>query len=152
MTVIVLSSLPNLFFQYDWFLLLSVSDLPLLSIIQALMDVIKNIFPSIVDILFVFNLKNIILGALIATWILFICWLIYGWFSKILQRISVNVSYEPQELEDVSFEDPPHSALVEDLPSSSPFPPLEEVEDESATSSLGRVGMPGFTRLSRTLE
>ena len=138
--MIVLSSLPNLFFQYDWFLLLSVSDLPLLSIIQALMDVIKNIFPSIVDILFVFNLKNIILGALIATWILFICWLIYGWFSKILKRISVNVSYEP--LENISFEDPPHSA------------PLEEVENENkpVIRPIGRVGMPGFSRLSRTLE
>ena len=133
--MIVLSSLPNLFFQYDWFLLLSVADLPLLSIIQALMDVIKNIFPSIVDILFVFNLKNIILGALIATWILFICWLIYGWFSKILKRISVNVSYQAQELEDISFEDPSHSA------------PIEEVENEPVIRSIGRVGMPGFFQI-----
>ena len=138
--MIVLSSLPNLFFQYDWFLLLSVSDLPLLSIIQALMDVIKNIFPSIVDILFVFNLKNIILGALIATWILFICWLIYGWFSKILKRISVNVPYQVQELEDIPFEDPPHSS------------PIEEVENEPVIRSIGRVGMPGFSRLTPTLE
>ena len=145
-----------MFFQYDWFLLLSVADLPILSSIQAIMDVIKTLFPSIVNILFIFNLKDIILGGLIATYVFLLFWLLYGWLNKIFQRISQNVIYDENELQNLSSEDHTPAPIVENVENIiEPLDELHEEEEEVNEPSKrisGRIGLPGFTRLSSNLE
>ena len=118
------------------------------------MDVIKTLFPSIVNILFIFNLKDIILGALIATYVFLLFWLLYGWLNKIFQRISQNVIYDENELQNLSYEDHTLAPIVENVENI--VEPLDEFDEEEVNEpskrSSGRIGWPGFTRLSSNLE
>ena len=122
------------------------------------MDVIKTLFPSFVNILFIFNLKDIILGGLIATYVFLLFWLLYGWLNKIFQRISQNVIYDENELQNLSSEDQTPTPIVENVENI--IEPLDEFDkeeeeeevNESSKRISGRIGWPGFTRLSSNLE
>ena len=121
------------------------------------MDVIKTLFPSIVNILFIFNLKDIILGGLIATYVFLLFWLLYGWLNKIFQRISQNVIYDENELQNLSSEDHTPAQIAENVENI--IDPIDEFDDEEeeevnepSKRISGRIGWPGFTRLSSNLE
>ena len=113
-------------FKYDWLLVIAVSDLPIFGVIQSFMNVIENVLPVLVSILFLFGVKNFILALIIALWIIIFISLLSLFRKNYLKNISEPQSSATESIPENNndnhedeFLAPPQNSDPEELPSDS---------------------------------
>ena len=124
--------------------MIAVSDLPIFGVIQAFMNVIENVLPALVSILFLFGAKNIILALIIALWIIIFISLLSLFRKNYLKNISEPQSSATESIPENNNEDEflaPQNSDPEELPSDSEN--STPSQEHNIQTQSGILALPG---------